>query len=208
MNLFDGTTLPPLDVSRETIARLEAFAGLLRKWTKAINLVSSSSLDDLWTRHIIDSAQLIAHATSRPPVWLDMGSGGGLPGIVVACVMAEISPDTRVTMIESDRRKATFLRTALRELKIPGVVAATRIEDAPPQGAAVISARALAPLPVLLGYVHRHLAQDGLALLQKGQGAEAEIIDARQDWRFRSLSHTSITEPRATILAVEGLHRA
>lgn len=208
MNLLEGYSSPPLDVSRETSDRLEAFSALLKKWNRAINLISPSTLDQIWDRHIVDSAQVVLHAPRSPRHWADLGSGGGLPGIVVGCILAEKSPTTRLTMIESDVRKAAFLRTTLRELDLEGVVLTTRIEETEQQDADVVSARALAALPQLLGYVSRHLSEDGIALLQKGQNARTELDAARQDWIFACSSHTSITETRASILAVRGLRSA
>lgn len=200
--------LASLDVSRETIDRLQDFERLLKKWNKAINLVSSSTLSELWSRHIIDSAQIIRYSPKDPRSWVDLGSGGGLPGAVVAIVLAEISPATVIMLVESDTRKATFLRTAIRELNLKTNVIANRIEDVAPLDADVVSARALAPLPILLGYVERHLSTRGTALLQKGQAAGAEIDDARKGWIFDCTSHTSMTDDSARILEIKGLKRA
>lgn len=197
-----------LDVSRETFDRLHQFENLLIKWNKAINLVSPSTVQDIWNRHILDSAQIIPIAPSTPRSWADLGSGGGLPGIVIAVVLAESSPATKVTLVESDTRKATFLRTAVRELNLTTHVISDRIENIPPLGAQILTARALAPLPALLGYVQRHMDEDGTALLQKGQAAKTEVLDARQDWIFECTSHTSMTDPSASILEIKGLERA
>lgn len=208
MTEVERSGLPGLDVSRETINRLRAFEDLLKKWNRTINLVSASTVEDIWGRHIVDSAQILRHAPEQPASWADLGSGGGLPGLVVACILAERSPDTELTLIESDMRKATFLRTASRELSLNCKVISQRIESVSPLGSEVVSARALAPLPDLLSYVARHLAADGVALLQKGQNASTEVLTARVDWIFACFSHRSATDPSASILEIKGLKRA
>jgi len=200
--------LAGMDVSRETLERLQKFEGLLRKWTRTINLVSTSTINAIWDRHILDSAQVVRHAVSMPSSWADLGSGGGLPGIVIACLLAERSPDTRIILVESDIRKATFLRTASRELNLSMEVIASRIEAVPPLDAQIVSARALAPLAALLQYVERHLAPAGTAFLQKGKNADAEVAQARKDWNFDCTSHPSLTDPTASILEIKGLNRA
>lgn len=196
------------DVPRETSARLAAYAALLRKWNPAINLVSRSTLEALETRHIADSAQLF---DLRPPGarhWVDLGSGGGFPGMVIAILAAEAEPDLRVTLIESDLRKATFLRTVARELDLGNVaILNTRIEDAPPQGADVLSARALAALPVLLGFAERHLGPDGIALFPKGARHAAELANALETWRATVQKFPSKTDPQAVILQLGGIAR-
>ncbi len=156
-------------VSRETMARLDAYAGLLEKWTPAINLVSKASLRDLWTRHFLDSAQILGLAKTRIGRWVDLGAGGGFPGMVCAIMAAECAPDLRFTFVESDSRKATFLRTVSRETSVPVEIIDERIENIAPLKADVLSARALAPLKVLLEHAERHLAANGQALFPKGE---------------------------------------
>lgn len=199
---------PDVNVSRETLERLECFEELLRKWTRRINLVAPSTVPDIWRRHIQDSAQILPLAGPRIQDWVDLGSGGGLPGIVIACLLRPSAPNMPVTLIEADRRKATFLQTAVRELDLNATVLPHRIEDVPPLSASIVSARALAALPRLLELVDRHLAPGGTALVQKGQGVEDELSEARRHWTFQHLSHPSITEPKARILSVKGLRRA
>lgn len=194
------------DVSRETLERLEIFAGLVEKWTSRINLVSRNSLAALWDRHIRDSLQVFDCAPEGR-IWVDMGSGGGFPGLVVAILAAEKRPDMQVTLIESDQRKATFLRTAIRETGIPGRVLSDRIENVPPQAADILSARALADLTTLLGFMEPHLAPGGTALFPKGVTWEKEVDAARQQWRFDVEPVKSITEDRAVILKIKGAQR-
>ncbi len=196
------------DVSRETLERVKAFDGLVRKWTPKINLISKASLPVLWERHILDSLQLIDHFPDHPRAYVDLGSGGGFPGVVLACALQERSPETTITLIESDRRKAAFLRTALSTLDLSGRVIADRIEAVPPQSADVLTARALAPLDDLLAYVYRHLAPGGVAILPKGATSEAEVERALASWRFSLEKRASDTDPQGTILKIGALVRA
>lgn len=197
-----------MSVSRETADRLDAFEALVRKWSPRINLVSRSALDQLQQRHIADSAQLFDLARIADGRWADLGSGGGFPGIVVAILAAEQAPALEVVCIESDGRKAAFLMTAARELGLERVrVLAQRIEAAPPQGAQVVSARALAPLKSLLPLAVRHLAPGGYALFPKGAGHAKEVAEARADWRFDLTEHPSRTDPDARILKLEAIRR-
>ncbi len=197
-----------LDVSRETSERLKTFEGLVQKWSPKINLVSRDDLRHVWDRHIVDSAQILAHSPSNPKIWTDIGSGGGFPGIIVAIVLAERSPNCKVTMIESDQRKATFLRTALRECGITGQVIASRIEAAPPQSADVLSARALAPVSDLLAHAALHLNKNGIALLHKGRNYAQEFEVARKNWTFDLVAHQSKTASDSRILEIGNIQRA
>ncbi|MFV0514594.1 MAG: 16S rRNA (guanine(527)-N(7))-methyltransferase RsmG [Jhaorihella sp.] len=199
--------LPGMDVSRETLDRLHAFENVLRKWNRRINLVSQASLDNLWHRHIADSVQVFRSAAPRGH-WVDMGSGGGFPGLVVAVLAASERHDMKVTLIESDQRKAAFLRVAARETGATCTVLAERIESVPPQGADTVSARALADLGTLLGYVQRHLKATGTALFPKGVTWEKELSAARGQWRFDAEPITSRTEAGAVILKIQGVSRA
>ncbi|SFS19778.1 16S rRNA (guanine(527)-N(7))-methyltransferase RsmG [Yoonia litorea] len=189
-------------VSRETLARLEAFAAITLKWTPKINLIAKGTTTEIWDRHIVDSAQLYALAPSEFEHWVDIGSGGGFPGIVMAILGHQHHPDARFTLIESDQRKCTFLRTAARELSLSVNVIANRIEAAAPQEADVVSARALAALPALLPLVHRHLAKDGVCLIHKGRNAASEIAQAQETWSFALEDQPSITDPEARLLSI------
>ncbi|MDA8585847.1 16S rRNA (guanine(527)-N(7))-methyltransferase RsmG [Rhodobacteraceae bacterium] len=191
------------NVSRETFEQLEIYADLLAVWNRRINLVSSKTLDQLWVRHFLDSAQLfqLSKGAGR---WVDLGSGGGFPGAVVA-IMAGASVET--VLIEADQRKATFLRAVARETTGFKVIS-SRIEDAVPQNADVVSARALAPLPQLLEYVDRHLGRDGVAILPKGQKAQSEISKALEHWRFDCETYPSETDSNSVILIIGDIKRA
>jgi 16S rRNA (guanine527-N7)-methyltransferase len=197
-----------LDVSRETLADLESFSGLVQKWTPKINLVSAAARDDLWQRHIIDSAQIYRHAPAGFTHWLDIGSGGGFPGIVVAIIGKSLAPDATFTLIESDQRKCAFLRNAIRELGLKAKVIADRIESQPPVGAEVVSARALGNLPLLLTLIAPHIVPDGVAILHKGRNAEQEVAEARKNWRFDLEERPSLTDPYGRILLIQRISRA
>lgn len=196
-----------MNVSRETQARLRGYLDLLTRWTARINLVSQSSLDDGWRRHIEDSAQLLGHAPEGWAHWADLGSGGGLPGVVVAILSAELPGPRTVTLVESDARKAAFLRTALRETGTTANVLHARAEDVPPLAANVVSARALAPLDRLLGLAAPHLAPGGTALFPKGRNAAAEVDAALEHWAFACDKVASDTDRDAVILKIGDLHR-
>ncbi|EBA14140.1 16S rRNA (guanine(527)-N(7))-methyltransferase RsmG [Roseobacter sp. CCS2] len=191
-----------INVSRETIDNLEAFGTLVTKWTPKINLIASSTVATLWDRHIIDSAQIYRFAPKDYENWVDMGSGGGFPGIIMAIMAKSLQPDARFTLIESDQRKAIFLRTAARECGLRVDVIAQRIESVPKQLADVVSARALTALSGLLPAAERHLKSSGVALFHKGQKSQQEIADAKKNWTFDLEDYASITDPDARILAI------
>lgn len=195
------------DVSRETLDRLTLYAELLTKWNPAINLVSKSTIPDLWTRHFADSAQLLEIAATDSGTWADLGSGGGFPGMIVAILAAEKQPGLKITCVESDQRKATFLRTVARETGTDAKVISERIETLSPLNADVISARALAPLTTLIGYADRHLAREGIALFLKGTGQAKEIDAALASWAFQIDTFPSRTDPGATILKLRSIRR-
>lgn len=202
-NLFTG-----FSVSRETMDKLRAFERLVKKWTKGINLISKATVDHLWERHIIDSAQIYTIARPNWRCWADLGAGGGFPGIVIAILAQEQNPKAHVVLVESDQRKATFLRTAVREFDLSSRVICDRIEAIEPINADIVSARALADLPNLLSLSSRHLTQDGCAIFPKGARAAEEIVAARQDWHFALEEIQSITDQQARILKIEGISRA
>lgn len=197
-----------LSVSRETFGKLREFETLVRRWSSAINLVSKATLADLWSRHIIDSAQIFSICPPNAQSWVDLGSGGGFPGLVVAVLAQGLKPSLRVTLVESDLRKATFLRQASQSLGVPVTVRTERIESLAPQNADVLSARALASLADLLGFAERHLRADGLAIFPKGARWAEELVQARTVWAFGLDSRQSLSEADATILEIRNIHRA
>jgi 16S rRNA (guanine527-N7)-methyltransferase len=188
------------DVSRETLASLEAYLETLTKWQKAINLVGPATLADAWTRHIVDSAQLVPLIPAEARSLADLGTGAGLPGLVLAA----LKPELDVTLVESDARKAAFLGEAGRRMglkKQPKIVIG-RIEAVPPTGADVVTARALAPLKQLLVWADRHRSDTAICLFHKGKDWQAELTDARRAWDIRYQSHGSVTDRDAVILRV------
>ncbi len=199
--------LQQLHVSRETEERLDSFLALLGKWTTTINLVSRATLSSAWLRHILDSAQLFALRPAAARHWADLGTGGGFPGVVVAILAKEDAHDLRFTFVESDQRKAAFLSAVVRDLGLQAVILAERIEDAQPLAADVVSARALAPLPDLLGYTRRHIAPGGVALFPKGASVNAELAESLERWRFSVQKHPSRTDPEAVVLQIGEIER-
>jgi 16S rRNA (guanine527-N7)-methyltransferase len=195
-------------VSRETMDRLERYAAVLEKWQGAINLVSPATLPTLWHRHMLDSAQLMDLAPNRAETWLDLGSGGGFPGLVCAAIAPETQPDLRFSLVESDLRKGAFLREAARAMGVAVSVFTRRVEDLPPTRADVVSARALAPLSSLCRHASRHLAPGGVCLFLKGARAGAELETAREDWQVDVTKTASVTDAEAVILKLENLRHA
>lgn len=196
-----------LDVSSDQVEKLIALLDLVGKWNPKINLVSSGSLDQAWERHILDSAQLWAIAPVSSGIWLDIGSGGGFPGLVIAILAQHAAPNLRVVLVESDRRKAVFLQEAVRVLKLSPEVLCVRVEKLPPACANVLSARAVANLTALLPMAVQHLAPNGVALFPKGQRHMTELSDARQNWRMQSEVLASKTDDNAAILKIWDLQR-
>ena len=194
-------------VSRETLPLLQCFAARVEQWNPRINLVSRHSLSDLWTRHILDSAQLFAFRKPEARHWVDLGSGGGFPGIVIAILARIEMPEMRISLVESDGRKAAFLQTVAQELDLHAAIHVKRAEALPPLGADMLSARALAPLPRLLGLADRHLASDGRALFPKGAQHDKEVASSLASWRFNLQKVPSRTDRTAAILLIEGITR-
>ncbi|WP_299152656.1 16S rRNA (guanine(527)-N(7))-methyltransferase RsmG [uncultured Tateyamaria sp.] len=192
------------NVSRETLDCLEAYSALLLKWTGHINLIAKSTQSDISERHIWDSAQAYRSATGK---WLDIGSGGGLPGVVVAILAKQQGDSAAITMVESDHRKAAFLRTCARELDLEFAVIADRVENTAAQTADIISARALADLDSLLSLSTPHLASDGVCVFMKGARWREEIQAALVNWRFSYEARASKTNPEAAILTIRDIER-
>lgn len=193
-----------LGVSRETLERLELYAALLRKWTRAINLVGPDTLPDLWRRHFLDSAQLLPLLPPAPPErprrLADLGSGAGFPGLVLAILGAG-----EVHLVESDSRKAQFLREVSRETGAGAQVHTARIETLSPLFADCVTARALAPLTQLLDYAARHLRPGGQALVLKGKSAGQELTQAAARWSMAAEQFASRSDPAGVILRITNL---
>ncbi|RYE51599.1 MAG: 16S rRNA (guanine(527)-N(7))-methyltransferase RsmG [Hyphomicrobiales bacterium] len=201
-------TIGGVDVSRETFEALRTFESLVRRWNSAINLVSKASLSALWSRHIADSAQIFALCPEAAKTWVDLGSGGGFPALVVAVIAKELKPDLKLTLVESDLRKATFLRQAATNLAIEVKVVRERLESVQPFCADVISARALAPLTDLLFFARMHLARNGSAIFPKGARYREEIAEAKAKWHFDVDIQPSLSEGEAAILVIRNINSA
>ena len=190
-----------LDVSRETLERLEEFETLLRHWQKTINLVGSRTLDDVWRRHFLDSGQLCRLMPGARSV-VDIGSGGGFPGLVVAIISG-----AHVTMVEADNRKAAFLREASRATSADTAVIVGRAESVLATPAAVVTARAVAPLAKLLSLAAPWVRHGGHCYFLKGSSVEDELTDARRLWDIDYELVPSLSDPSGTILCVKEFHR-
>lgn len=193
-------------VSHETLAKLELYARLLVQWQKAVNLVSPATLPHLWHRHMADSAQLLRYAPAKVRVWVDIGSGGGFPGLVTAILLAN-QQECVVHLVESNSRKCAFLSEVARQTSAPVRVHNARVADLaqsraiPP--ADVVSARALAPLDALLELAQPFFGNASAGLFLKGREAASEVADARKRWAFDLVTHPSITDPDGHVLEIK-----
>lgn len=192
-------------VSRETLGRLDRYVELLQTWQAKTNLVAPSTLPQIWTRHIADSLRF-AEISPGAKRWVDIGSGGGFPGIVTAILLKD-QADTEVHLVESTEKKAAFLRLVIRDLSLKAKVHAMRIEAADDvlRQAEAVSARALASLDTLLGMVHGRIRGDIPCYFAKGRDHEAEIAHASAHWRFTMVKHASMVEPDSVILEVRDI---
>lgn len=197
-------------VSRETMERMALYADLMAHWQKSINLISSKTLDAFWHRHIADSAQLLKYRPEQTKRWVDLGSGGGAPGLVVAICLAE-ETGVQVDLVESNGKKCAFLREVIRQTGIGARVFNARVEDfvltENPVNYDVVSARALAPLPRLLEYTETFLQGGAIGLFLKGQQVDQELTEAGKYWMIAAHKHPSLTDSLGSILIVESAHR-
>ncbi|WP_424966137.1 16S rRNA (guanine(527)-N(7))-methyltransferase RsmG [Dinoroseobacter sp. S375] len=195
------------DVSRETRERLQIYEALTKKWTKRINLIAPSTVPELWERHIVDSAQLYEFIPHCVESLVDFGSGAGFPAMVLGILASEQRPEFTVTCIESDSRKAVFLRTVAREVGANVRVLNDRVEAIEPLEADLVTARAFAALPSLLDASERHRKPEGVSLFPKGKSYEKELAAAQKMWDFDFKAHASQTEPGTFILEVGAFAR-
>jgi 16S rRNA (guanine527-N7)-methyltransferase len=186
------------------MADLEAFRGLLGDWNQRMNLVGAASLADFWPRHAWDSAQLLRIAPDAKTS-ADIGAGAGFPGVVLAVLLKRV-PGARVVLIESQAKRCRFLETVAAALDLPAEVLHARAEDVALK-VDIVAARAVAPLTRLLGFARPMLDRGARGLFLKGQGAEAEIAEARRTWRFAHRAHRSLSDPDGRILEVWGVAR-
>ncbi len=189
-------------VSRETLARLEAYVELLTRWSARINLVGRDTLADLWRRHMLDSAQLLPLVPDNARSLIDLGSGAGFPGLVLAILGAR-----GVELVEADSRKAAFLREAARISEANVAIRPCRIAAVPRHAVDVITARALAPLDQLLDLAWPFIAPATICLFPKGERAEQELTVARKRWTMAVSMQASIADPRGVVLHLSEIVR-
>jgi 16S rRNA (guanine527-N7)-methyltransferase len=200
------SVLAQFNVSRETAARLDAFVELFMTWQSKTNLIAPSTERAIWSRHVADSLQILPLALDAK-TWVDLGSGGGFPGLVVACAL---NPPAIVHLVESNAKKAAFLREASRVTGAPAKIHNLRIEDFNKQfqgHADIVTARALAPLPELLGFCAPFIKMGAQALLLKGQDIGDELTQAAKYWKIDAELKPSLTDPKGRILVVRSLER-
>ena len=201
-----AVALAPQSVSRETWSRLDRLVTLVVERQRQMNIIAPSTIPQIWTRHVADSLQLLPLAPGALR-WVDLGSGAGFPGLAIACALTG-TPGAEVHLVESTQKKAAFLSEATRELGLPVVVHPIRIEDFAAKNQIrfdVVTARALAPLPKLLGYAIPLLKTGAVGLFPKGQDVEAELTEASKYWNIQAELVPSTTDPRGRIVV---LHRA
>ncbi|TPI13674.1 16S rRNA (guanine(527)-N(7))-methyltransferase RsmG [Mesorhizobium sp. B4-1-3] len=207
-NAWAGLQKAAGPVSRETFERLQAFEQLFLKWNRSINLAAPSTLDDVWRRHILDSAQLapLAPIATR---WVDLGSGGGFPGLVLGFLLRE-RPGASIDLIESNRKKASFLQSVIGQFDLPARVLAKRIDGSYGLVSApeIVTARALAALPDLLDLAAPWLSKGARALFHKGRDYRAEVEESTHRWAFNLVEHSSMTDPHGVILEITDLRPA
>jgi 16S rRNA (guanine527-N7)-methyltransferase len=191
-------------VSRETLARVQSYLGVLDAWRDRINLIGPGEGRHLWRRHVLDSLQLVGQIPGDATKIVDLGSGAGFPGLLIACAMAERS-GVSVTLVEKSVRKSQFLQAAIAEVGLPARVTNVRIEEAPHERYDLLTARALAPLPKLLGYADVWLKPSGKALLMKGKDTAAELAEARADWTFEMSDRASLSSPEGRVLEISSI---
>jgi 16S rRNA (guanine527-N7)-methyltransferase len=203
-----ATALALTPVSRETVSRLDRYVALLLEWQAKTNLVASSTLPNLWTRHISDSLQLLSIAP-KAKTWIDLGSGGGFPGVVLACALAE-TPGASVHLVERIAKKAAFLREAIRVTGAPGAVHLADIGDTVERFAGpvdCVTARAVAPLHQLIGFAEPLVKRGAKALFLKGQDIEAELTEATKYWKIEPKLHSSRTGGQGWIVELDAIER-
>ena len=195
-------------VSRETLALLDRYVAMLLDVQRHTNLIAPSTIPIIWTRHIADSLQLLTLVPDAA-TWIDLGSGAGLPGIAIACAIKE-REGASVHLVESNKKKAAFLQTVVQELQLPATVHPVRIEDYVkklPDRPNVVTARALAPLDVLLGYAHPILERGATGLFLKGQDVEGELTNAAKYWKMKPDLVPSRTNPLSRIVIIREIER-
>ena len=180
---------------------------MVSRWNSTINLVSKTSLKDLWGRHIVDSSQVYSCAQPKAGLWLDLGSGGGFPGVVIAIIAKELSPKLEIVLVESDTRKCIFLRSVIRELGIGARVENSRIEAFELSNVSFLSARALANMNGLCGFAEKFVSRETICFFPKGEFYEKEVAECRKNWNFEHEIVKSRTSDKGKIIVVRSLER-
>ena len=202
MSQVSPETWQRLGVSRESVARLEILVAVMQTWQSRINLIAPSTVPEIWTRHILDSAQLLPLIHKNILAIADLGSGGGFPSLVLAAIQP-----APVHMFESNAKKSAFLAEALRQMGVKGFVYTQRLEQRKPlkdlPQVQLVTARAFAPLSELLGYAEPFFAKGAIGLFHKGQDVDAELTEAAKSWNITAQKHSSLTDSQAVILEVK-----
>jgi 16S rRNA (guanine527-N7)-methyltransferase len=193
------------NVSRETVHALESYEELIRKWANQINLIGPSTIKHFWSRHILDCAQLLPLVGGNIKSVADFGTGAGLPGLIIARLLQDQVPDSRVVLVEASAKRCGFLREAARTLGVNVVILQTKIEDTPPQSADIVTARAFAPLHRLLGYSYPWAELGARLIFFKGEDVEREIKEASTNWSFQSIITPSVTDSRGCLIEISSL---
>lgn len=199
--------LKKYNVSRETMDKLITFQNMVLKWNEKFNLISKSSEDDIWERHILDSAQLFQYLSKEDKSLYDFGSGAGFPAVVLAIISEDFLPDLKITLIESIGKKATFLREVNKKLKLNMVVLPERIEKLTLPKADIITSRAMASLEKLLQYAKPFCNKETKLLFLKGEKWQEEIKTAEQKWTFEHQSFSSETSEKGRVLLIKNIRR-
>lgn len=200
--------LKTYNVSRETIAKLKTYESLVKEWNNKFNLVSKSSAENLWDRHIIDSVQLVQFIKTTDEILYDFGSGAGFPAIVLAIISEQMFPDLVINLVESIGKKVTFLNAVKTELKLKNInIWHERIENLKIADVDIISSRALASLPKLLEYASPYCQEKTRLIFPKGENWENEVNLAQRQWMFEYEAIQSITDISGHILNISKLRR-
>ena len=203
-NYIPEGALQKFNVSRESLIRIETYVDLLLKWQEKINLIGPSTIEDVWQRHVVDALQLLPLMHNKSGLVADLGSGAGIPGLIVA-----LGGGFQTYLYESNGKKVAFLREAIRQTKAQAQVYQIRLETLenhlPARLPSYVTARALAPLPKLLDLALPFLKRGATGLFHKGQDVDSELAEATKNWKIGAIKHSSMTDSRACILAVEGV---
>ncbi|HEX4860679.1 MAG TPA: 16S rRNA (guanine(527)-N(7))-methyltransferase RsmG [Rhizomicrobium sp.] len=188
------------DISREMLARLKTYVGMLEDWNARHNLVSAASLADVWRRHVWDSAQLVRYVPQTAKTLADLGSGAGFPGLILAELLRG---RVEVTLFEATTKKCRFLEAVRDRLGLDVKIRNERMEAAAPEPFDVITARACAPLEALLGYAQNFARPGSVCLFLKGQNLAVELTQARKSWKIKALEHPSLSDPSGMVLEIQ-----